>query len=213
MKKKVKNSLEEVSAELASKPVALECPRTGDTLVCFAERVAVVGGERYLVAFPKDPAVAIAFDENGEVSPVPNDDPIMDQLFPLAEACVADLGPDVTLLRTPTTLTVKGLNELVEAKEREGGDEDGSGGAIDADDGEGVGEEEEEEDEDEEADEVELLGEFLLEGEEFLIVRFLEPILILAKEQAPGKYMLIDEEEEQDTIPLVDDMLCAEPSI
>lgn len=33
--------------------------------------------------------------------------------------------------------------------------------------------------------------------QEFLIVRFLEPILILAKEQAPGKYMLIDEEEEQ----------------
>lgn len=43
--------------------------------------------------------MAIAFDENGEVSPVPNDDPIMDELFPLAEACVADLGPGVTLLR------------------------------------------------------------------------------------------------------------------
>lgn len=64
--------------------------------------------------------------------------------------------------RTPTTLTVRGLNELVEAKDREGGDEDGSEG--DADD-EGVVGEEEEEDEDEEADEVELLGEFLLEGE------------------------------------------------
>lgn len=63
--------------------------------------------------------------------------------------------------RTPTTLTVKGLNELVEAKDREGEDEDGDGG--DADDEEGGGEEEE--DEDEEADEVELLGEFLLEGE------------------------------------------------
>lgn len=33
--------------------------------------------------------------------------------------------------------------------------------------------------------------------QEFLIVRFLEPILILAKEHAAGKYMLIDEEEEQ----------------
>ncbi|CAN0356180.1 unnamed protein product, partial [Hapterophycus canaliculatus] len=84
----------QVSDELASKPVALECPKTGRTLVCYAERIAVVGGKRYL-----DPAVAIAFDENGEVSPVPNDDPIMDELFPLAEACVADLGPDVTLLR------------------------------------------------------------------------------------------------------------------
>lgn len=47
--------------------------------------------------------MAIAFDENGEVSPVPNDDPIMDELFPLAEACVADLGPGVTLLRYAAT--------------------------------------------------------------------------------------------------------------
>lgn len=44
---------QKVSDELASKPVTLECPRTGDTLVCYAERIAVVGGERYLVAFPK----------------------------------------------------------------------------------------------------------------------------------------------------------------
>ncbi len=50
-----------MSDELASKPVALECPRTGDTLVCFAERMAVVGGKRYLVAFPK---VHVAFDLN-----------------------------------------------------------------------------------------------------------------------------------------------------
>ncbi|CAM9683149.1 unnamed protein product, partial [Ectocarpus sp. 8 AP-2014] len=163
-KKVVKDSLEEVSDELASKPVALGCSKTGKELVCYAERIAVVGGERYLVAFPKDPAVAIAFDENGEVSPVPNDDPIMDELFPLAEACVADLGPGVTLLRTPTTLTVQGLNELVEeAKDREaeGGDPEGEG-----EEKEEAGEAAEEEDDDEEdADEVELLGEFLLEGE------------------------------------------------
>lgn len=49
--------------------------------------------------FGQDPAVAIAFDENGEVAPVPIDDPLMDDLFPLAEACLADLGADVTLLR------------------------------------------------------------------------------------------------------------------
>ncbi len=34
-------------------------------------------------------------------------------------------------------------------------------------------------------------------AQEFLIVRFLEPILVLAKEKSPGKYVLIDEEEEQ----------------
>ncbi|CAM9537547.1 unnamed protein product [Ectocarpus fasciculatus] len=212
-KKAVKDSLEEVSDDLASKPVALGCPKTGKELVCYAERIAVVGGERYLVAFPKDPAVAIAFDENGEVSPVPNDDPIMDELFPLAEACVADLGPGVKLLRTPTTLTVQGLNELVEeAKDREaegGGDPEVNGEGQEEEVGEGEGDDDDEED----ADEVELLGEFLLEGEEFLIVRFLEPILILAKEHTPGKYLLIDEEEEQDAIPLVDEMLCGDATI
>ncbi|CAN0211928.1 unnamed protein product [Pylaiella littoralis] len=214
--KKVKDRLEEVPDELASMPVELACPKTGKTLMCYAERIAVVGGERYLVAFPKDPAVAIAFDESGEVSPVPNDDPIMDELFPLAEACAADLGPGVTLLRTPTTLTVRGLNELVETVEdsKDGGEDGGeSFGSIETGGGGGGGGGAEEEEEEEEADEVELLGEFLLEGEEFLMVRFLEPILILAKEREPGKYVLIDEEEEQDAIPLVDEMLCADPAL
>lgn len=60
---------------------------------------------------------------------------------------------------------MKGLNELVEANSREGEDEDGD--LIETDEEAGAeGEVElEEEDEDEEADEVELLGEFLLEGE------------------------------------------------
>lgn len=43
--------------------------------------------------------MAIAFEENGEVAPVPLADPLIDQLFPLAEASVQDLGPEVTLLR------------------------------------------------------------------------------------------------------------------
>lgn len=47
----------------------------------------------------QDPAVAIAFEENGEVAPVPLADPLIDQLFPLAEASVQDLGPEVILLR------------------------------------------------------------------------------------------------------------------
>ncbi len=74
--------------------------------------------------------------------------------------------------RTPTTLTVEGLNELVEAQDKEGEGDDDMGDLLKIDDGDGEeegGEEEEEEaaeeDEDEEADEVELLGEFLLEGE------------------------------------------------
>lgn len=41
----------------------------------------------------------MAFDEDGEVAPVPIDDPLMDKLFPLAQACVADLGLGITLLR------------------------------------------------------------------------------------------------------------------
>lgn len=43
--------------------------------------------------------MAVAFDEDGEVAPVPIADPLMNELFPLAMACVADLGPGVTLLR------------------------------------------------------------------------------------------------------------------
>lgn len=65
-------------------------------------------------SFVQDPAVAIAFDENGEVAPVPIDDPLMDDLFPLAEACLADLGVDVTLLRYHT-YTYNGRRIFVEA--------------------------------------------------------------------------------------------------
>lgn len=76
------------------------------------------------------------------------------------------------MTRTPTTLTVKGLNELVE-KSKGGGDGDDDEGVADLLEAEGEEEEEEDVDDeeggDEEADEVELLGEFLLEGE----VRFL----------------------------------------
>lgn len=47
----------------------------------------------------QDLAVAIAFEEDGEVAPVPLADPLMDRVFPLAEACIKDLGPELELLR------------------------------------------------------------------------------------------------------------------
>lgn len=39
--------------DLSDKVIAVECPVTGRTLDCYAERFAVVDGARYLVAFPK----------------------------------------------------------------------------------------------------------------------------------------------------------------
>lgn len=48
----------------ADKVLALEDPDTGKALDCYAERFAVVDGQRYLVAFPKvrDLAVKVAAD-------------------------------------------------------------------------------------------------------------------------------------------------------
>lgn len=49
--------------------------------------------------FIQDPAVAVAFEKDGEAMSMPPTDPLMDQIFPLAEACIADLGPEVCLRR------------------------------------------------------------------------------------------------------------------
>lgn len=90
------------------------------------------------------------------------------------------LRPPCPSARTPTTLTARGLDDLVGSVNEsegmdaydevgsaaQGGEETGTG----VDEGEGSDEEEEEEEAEddefsEEADEVELLGEFMLEGE------------------------------------------------
>lgn len=44
---------------LADKVLALEDPDTGKALDCYAERFAVVDGQRYLVAFPKVRGLAL----------------------------------------------------------------------------------------------------------------------------------------------------------
>ncbi|CAN0278448.1 unnamed protein product [Ascophyllum nodosum] len=218
--------LEEVPEEMSNKVLELECPDTGEVLECCAERFAMVQGQRYLAAYPKDPAVAVAFDVNGEVAPVPIDDPLMDELFPLAQACLNDLGPGITLLRTPASLTARGLDDVVGSIDEEDDEADFSG-PLEGDDSvedeageggqEGLSEDDDEDDDDDDddefyddADEVELLGEFVAEGEEFLLVRFLEPLLLLAKEKEPGRFVLLNDEEDEDASPAVEALLSEE---
>lgn len=43
----------QVPDALSDKVLELECPETGRVLECYAERFAVVNGQRYLAAYPK----------------------------------------------------------------------------------------------------------------------------------------------------------------
>lgn len=43
----------QVPDALSDKVLELECPETGRVLECYAERIAVVDGQRYLAAYPK----------------------------------------------------------------------------------------------------------------------------------------------------------------
>jgi len=140
---------------------------------CYADCICTLNGEEYTIAVPCDYSVALCYyDGSGkqQLIPVePADTATMDDLFPVAEAIVADeFGEELVLQRTPQTLTLVGELEDDE-------DED----------------DEEEEDDDDDADgeeEVEVLLSFEHRGKEFLLVRLLDPILLVGKK--PTKALL-----------------------
>ncbi len=63
--------LEHVSSEQSSDVLSVRDPKTGAEVACNAQWFAVIDGIRYLVASPVDDAVAIAYEEEGDVLFVP----------------------------------------------------------------------------------------------------------------------------------------------
>ena len=139
---------------------------------CYADCICTLDGEEYTIAVPCDYSVALCYyDGSGkqQLIPVePADTATMDDLFPVAEAIVADqFGEELVLQRTPQTLTLVG--------------------ELEDDDDEDEEEDDDEEDEDGE-EEVEVLLSFEHRGKEFLLVRLLDPILLVGKK--PTKAIL-----------------------
>ncbi len=72
--------LERVSPEQSSDVLTVTEPNTGAEVACNAKWFAVIDGVRYLVASPIDDAVAIVYEEEGDILFVPPNSTQMDEV-------------------------------------------------------------------------------------------------------------------------------------
>lgn len=155
---------------------------------CYADSIAIVNGVEYTVGTPCDYPVALCFfDDDDQLIPIELDEKLMDDIFPIAESIVEDeFGEELSLQRTSQTLTLMG--------------------ELDDDDEDEYDEEDEEGDEDEE--EVEIMLSFEHRGIEYSLVRLLDPVLLVAKQDPkyPQKRVLLDEEESNKVMPFLEDL-------
>lgn len=79
---------------------------------CYVDSYATVDGVEYTIGSPCDYAVALCyFEEDEQLVPIELDDPLMDDIFPIAESIIEDeFGEELVLLRTPQTLTLVGVS-------------------------------------------------------------------------------------------------------
>lgn len=79
---------------------------------CYVDSYATVDGVEYTIGIPCDYTVALCYFEGDEqLVPIELDDPLMDEIFPIAEGIIEDeFGEELALLRTPQTLTLVGVS-------------------------------------------------------------------------------------------------------
>jgi hypothetical protein len=80
---------------------------------CYVDSYATVEGVEYTIGSPCDYAVALCYfeGEDEQLVPIELDDPLMDDIFPIAEGIIEEeFGEELVLLRTPQTLTLVGVS-------------------------------------------------------------------------------------------------------
>lgn len=157
---------------------------------CYADSIAVIDGVEYTIGNPCDTSVALCyFDSSDNLVPIDLDGPLMDKIFPLAAEIVEDeFGEELVLERTPQTLTLVG--ELEEAENEDYEDETDDG--VDDDE-----------------EEVEVLLSFEEDGREYILVRLLDPVLLVGKASMDNndqKCVLLSEEEADRVMPVLETM-------
>ena len=161
---------------------------------CYADSIAEVDGMEYTIGVPCDYAVALCyFRDDQQLVPIELSDPLMDDIYPIAESIVEEeFGDELVLQRTPQTLTLVG--ELEDDEDDE--DED-----YDLDD-------EDDEDLDDGDEEVEVLLSFEQDGRQYNLVRMLDPILLVGKEdkEQPQNRLLLTPEESDKVMPILEDL-------
>jgi len=155
---------------------------------CYADSVAVVNGMKYTIGSPCDNAVALCFfDDDDQLIPIELDEDLMDDVFPVAGSIVEEeFGEELSLERTPQTLTLMG--ELEEGEEDE--------------------EDEDEAEVDDNEEEVEILLTFEHKGIEYHLVRLLDPVLLVGKvdENDESRCMLLSPEESGQVMPILEQL-------
>ena len=82
---------------------------------CYVDSYATVDGVQYTIGSPCDYAVALCYFEGDDeqLVPIELDDPLMDDIFPIAAGIIEDeFGEELVLLRTPQTLTLVGVSRM-----------------------------------------------------------------------------------------------------
>jgi hypothetical protein len=190
-KKDEENHLMRVPEGMEGVPIVFMDTEEKSFIECYADSVAQVGGVEYTIGVPCDYCVALCyFEDNGNLVPVELTDKLMDDIYPVAENIVQEeFGEELSLQRTPQTLTLVG--ELEEEDE----DDD------------------EEDDDDEDSDyegeeDVEVLLSFEHRGTEFNLVRLLDPVLLVGKTdpERPDMRNLLTPEESDAIMPVLEEM-------
>jgi hypothetical protein len=167
-------------------------PTSNGFIECYADSIAIVDGIEYTIGNPCDTSVSLCyFDKGDNLVPIDLDDPMMDKIFPLCASIVEDeFGEELVLERTPQTLTLVG--ELEEEDDEEEDDEDN-----------------EDDDVSDEEEEVEILLSFEEEDVEYVLVRLLDPVLLVGKaseDENQHKCILLSEDEADKIMPALEKM-------
>jgi hypothetical protein len=155
---------------------------------CYADSIATVNGVQYTIGVPCDYCVALCYlDDDGELIPIELHDKLMDDVYPICENIVNEqFGDELVLQRTPQTLTLVG--ELEEDDEEEDDDE--------------------EDDEEYDGDDVELLLSFEHRDKEFNLVRLMDPVLLVGKEdpEREDTRLLLTPQESEKVMPILENV-------
>lgn len=140
--------------------VVLTDDATGHTLSCGVEHEIEHDGTTYLLCYPLDEVVMFARtgrkDENEDELVALDDQAQIDMLFPVAEKVLSE--DDIVLKNTAFFLTIDDMSEAIEEDE------------VQEEDNEGADEE------------VEVMTHFENQGQSFLVVKPMFPVLLIAKE-------------------------------
>lgn len=187
--------LSRVSEEEEGVPIPFVDKDGNSFIECYADSIATVNGEEYTIGVPCDYCVALCYmDDDNNLIPVELTDKLMDDIFPIAENVIMEeFGDELSLQRTPQTLTLVGELDDDEEDDEDEDDED----------------DEDEEDDDDPYDgeeDVELLLSFDHRDREYSLVRLMDPVLLVGKtdSERPDLRVLLTPEESDAVMPLLE---------